>query len=97
MFILCLVGNLGAPVDQWAVGGITLTALMDVERRHGKFKPVIKKAMVELEGAPFKKFASLRDEWAIKNSYYNPGPVQFTGPRANDLNHTLLLELGAKA
>ncbi|KAK9267271.1 hypothetical protein L1049_009693 [Liquidambar formosana] len=74
-----------------------LTSMMDVERRHGKFKPVIKKAMVELEGAPFKKFASMRDEWALKNRYISPGPIQFIGPASNAVNHTLLLELGAQA
>ncbi|KAL5988064.1 hypothetical protein ACLOJK_035827 [Asimina triloba] len=68
------VGNLAAPVEQWTVGGTALTSMMDVERRHGKFKPVIKKAMVELEGAPFKKFASMRDEWALKNRYISPEP-----------------------
>ncbi|KAI8551992.1 hypothetical protein RHMOL_Rhmol06G0230600 [Rhododendron molle] len=71
--LISSVGNLGAPVEEWTVGGTPLTSLMDVERRHGKFKPVIKKAMVELEGAPFKKFASVREEWAIKNRYFNPG------------------------
>ncbi|KAE9457940.1 hypothetical protein C3L33_10160, partial [Rhododendron williamsianum] len=91
------VGNLGAPVEEWTVGGTPLTSLMDVERRHGKFKPVIKKAMVELEGAPFKKFASVREEWAIKNRYFNPGPLQFSGPTASQTNHTLMLELGAQA
>ncbi|KAF8410775.1 hypothetical protein HHK36_003312 [Tetracentron sinense] len=111
------VGNLGAPVEEWTVGGTALTALMDVERRHGKFKPVIKKAMVELEvcmnlnpsllskslshdeilGAPFRKFASMRDEWALKNGYISPGPIQFIGAASNDINHTLLLELGAQA
>ncbi|KAK9924486.1 hypothetical protein M0R45_032852 [Rubus argutus] len=93
--LISSVGNLGAPVEEWTVGGTALTSLMDVERRHGKFKPVIKKAMVELEGAPFKKFASLRDEWALKNHYVNSGPVQFVGPRSNIINNTLLLELGA--
>ncbi|KAL2228153.1 UNVERIFIED_CONTAM: Pyrophosphate--fructose 6-phosphate 1-phosphotransferase subunit beta 2 [Sesamum indicum] len=63
------VGNLSAPVEKWAAGGTALTSLMDVERRHRNFKPVIKKAMVELEGAPFKKFLSMREEWAIKNRY----------------------------
>ncbi|KAB1201558.1 Pyrophosphate--fructose 6-phosphate 1-phosphotransferase subunit beta [Morella rubra] len=91
------VGNLAAPVEEWTVGGTALTSLMDVERRHGKYKPVIKKAMVELEGAPFKKFASMRDEWAVKNCYISPGPIQFVGPAANAVNHTLLLELGAHA
>ncbi|XP_042478863.1 pyrophosphate--fructose 6-phosphate 1-phosphotransferase subunit beta-like [Macadamia integrifolia] len=95
--LISSVGNLSAPVEEWTVGGTALTALMDVERRHGKFKPVIKKAMVELEGAPFKKFASMRDEWALKNRYICPGPIQFIGPASNDINHTLLLELGAQA
>ncbi|KAL9671536.1 hypothetical protein QQ045_009105 [Rhodiola kirilowii] len=94
--LISSVGNLSAPVEEWTVGGTALTSLMDVERRHGNFKPVIKKAMVELEGAPFKKFASVRDEWAFKNCYISPGPIQFIGPAANAVNHTLLLELGAQ-
>ncbi|XP_071722767.1 pyrophosphate--fructose 6-phosphate 1-phosphotransferase subunit beta-like [Rutidosis leptorrhynchoides] len=95
--LISSVGNLNAPVEEWTVGGTALTNLMDVERRHGKFKPVIKKAMVELEGAPFKKFASLRDDWALKNRYVNPGPVQFVGPTSNFSNHTLALELNAQS
>ncbi|CAL9124559.1 unnamed protein product [Musa acuminata var. zebrina] len=95
--LISSVGNLDAPVDEWTVGGTALTSLMDVERRHGKFKPVIKKAMVELEGAPFRKFASTRDEWAVNNRYISPGPIQFIGPGSNNVNHTLLLELGAQA
>ncbi|KAI4311961.1 hypothetical protein MLD38_036822 [Melastoma candidum] len=91
------VGNLASPVSEWTVGGTALTSLMDVERRHGKYKPVIKKAMVELDGAPFKKFASLREEWAVKNCYISPGPIQFVGPASDAVNHTLLLELGALA
>lgn len=91
------VGNLAASVEDWTVGGTALTSLMDVERRHGKFKPVIKKAMVELEGAPFKKYASMREEWALKNRYISPGPIQFSGAVSNAVNHTLLLELGAQA
>ncbi|XP_020259124.1 pyrophosphate--fructose 6-phosphate 1-phosphotransferase subunit beta-like [Asparagus officinalis] len=95
--LISSVGNLCAPVEEWTVGGTALTALMDVERRHGKFKPVIKKAMVELEGAPFRKFASMRDEWALKNRYISPGPIQFIGPGSDDLSRTLLLELGVQA
>ncbi|KAJ8455356.1 hypothetical protein OPV22_035170 [Ensete ventricosum] len=95
--LISSVGNLSAPIDEWTVGGTALTSLMDVERRHGKFKPVIKKAMVELEGAPFRKFASMRDEWALNNRYISPGPIQFIGPGSNNVNHTLLLELGAQA
>ncbi|KAK4798663.1 hypothetical protein SAY86_030989 [Trapa natans] len=93
--LISSVANLAAPVSEWTVGGTALTSLMDVERRHGKFKPVIKKAMVELDGAPFKKFASMRDEWALKNRYISPGPIQFVGPASDAVNHTLLLELGA--
>ncbi|TQD78607.1 hypothetical protein C1H46_035845 [Malus baccata] len=92
--LISSVGNLDAPVEEWTVGGTALTSLMDVERRHGKFKPVIKKAMVELEGAPFKKFASQRNDWAINNRYISPGPIQFHGQASNALSHTLLLELG---
>ncbi|KAK4386726.1 Pyrophosphate--fructose 6-phosphate 1-phosphotransferase subunit beta [Sesamum angolense] len=94
--LISSVGNLAAPVAEWTVGGTALTSLMDVERRHGKFKPVIKKAMVELDGAPFKKFVSMREEWALKNRYLNPGPIQFVGPASDKVNHTLLLELGAQ-
>ncbi|WCJ20141.1 Pyrophosphate--fructose 6-phosphate 1-phosphotransferase [Euphorbia peplus] len=95
--LISSVGNLAAPVAEWTVGGTALTSLMDVERRHGKFKPVIKKAMVELDGAPFKKFASMRDEWALKNRYTSPGPIQFMGPGSDAVSHTLLLELGVEA
>ncbi|XP_028773869.1 pyrophosphate--fructose 6-phosphate 1-phosphotransferase subunit beta-like [Neltuma alba] len=95
--LISSVGNLSAPVEEWTVGGTALTSMMDVERRRGKFKPVIKKAMVELEGPPFKKFASVRDEWALKNRYMCPGPIQFSGPGATAVNHTLLLELGVES
>ncbi|KAG5246680.1 PYROPHOSPHATE--FRUCTOSE 6-PHOSPHATE 1-PHOSPHOTRANSFERASE [Salix purpurea] len=95
--LISSVGNLGAPVAEWTVGGTALTSLMDVERRHGKFKPVIKKAMVELECGPFKKYESLRNEWAINNRYVSPGPIQFTGPGSDAISHTLVLELGAPA
>ncbi|KAL8156857.1 hypothetical protein AgCh_001816 [Apium graveolens] len=94
--LISSVGNLAAPVEEWTVGGTALTSLMDVERRHGKFKPVIKKAMVELDGAPFKKFASLREEWAQTNCYISPGPIQFVGQGSDKVNHTLLLELGVE-
>ncbi|RYR63366.1 hypothetical protein Ahy_A04g021167 [Arachis hypogaea] len=95
--LISSVRNLCAPVEDWIVGGTALTSLMDVERRHGKFKPVIKKAMVELQGAPFKKFASLRDEWALKNCYVSPGPIQFSGPGSDAVSHTLRLELESQA
>ncbi|KAK4748099.1 hypothetical protein SAY87_014685 [Trapa incisa] len=95
--LIASVGNLGAPVSEWTVGGTALTSLMDVERRHGKFKPVIKKAMVDLQGAPFKLFAAMREEWALKNRYLSPGPIQFVGPTSHAVNLTLQLELAARA
>ncbi|KAG6544238.1 hypothetical protein Mapa_014341 [Marchantia paleacea] len=95
--LIASVGNLTAPSTEWTVGGTALTELMDVERRKGKNKPVIKKAMVELEGAPFLKFASVRDNWALEDSYRSPGPIQFLGPTADETNCTLKLELGAVA
>ncbi|KAK1353463.1 Pyrophosphate--fructose 6-phosphate 1-phosphotransferase subunit beta-like [Heracleum sosnowskyi] len=94
--LISSVGNLAAPVEEWTVGGTALTSLMDVERRQGKFKPVIKKAMVELDAAPFKKSASMREEWARTNSYISPGPIQLVGPASDKVNHTLLLELGVE-
>lgn len=93
--LIASVSNLTAPPSEWLVGGTALTELMDVERRKGKDKPVIKKAMVELDGAPFKKFASLRDTWAVEDSYISPGPIQFAGPTADDTCFTLKLEMGA--
>ncbi|EFJ13842.1 hypothetical protein SELMODRAFT_234662 [Selaginella moellendorffii] len=92
--LIASVGNLSASSKDWTVGGTALTSLMDVERRRGKNKPVIKKAMVELDGAPFKKFASVRDKWAVEDDYRSPGPIQFSGPTAEETNYTLKLELG---
>ncbi|GJP45206.1 hypothetical protein CLOM_g4625 [Closterium sp. NIES-68] len=92
--LIASVGNLTAPPQEWTVGGTALTELMVVERRKGKNKPVIKKAMVEFEGAPFKKFVSVRDDWALNDRYRSPGPVQFEGPTASQPNLTLLLEQG---
>ncbi|EFJ12684.1 hypothetical protein SELMODRAFT_234963 [Selaginella moellendorffii] len=92
--LIASVGNLSTSSKDWTVGGTALTSLMDVERRRGKNKPVIKKAMVELDGAPFKKFASVRDKWAVEDDYRSPGPIQFSGPTAEETNYTLKLELG---
>lgn len=92
--LIASVGNLKEPAKDWTVGGTALTELMDVERRKGKNKPVIKKAMVELDGAPFKKFASVREEWAFEDRFCSPGPIQFSGPTAFETNYTLMLEQG---
>ena len=74
------VGNLTKPAVEWIAGAVPLTAMMNVERRHGEDKPVIRKALVELEGAPFRKYASVREQWAVETSYVYPGPIQYYGP-----------------
>ncbi len=74
------VRNLASPADEWIAGGIPLTMMMNLERRHGKLKPVIRKALVELDGAPFRAFASKRDEWALNTCFTNPGAIQYYGP-----------------
>lgn len=74
------VRNTTKPADQWIAGGIPITMMMNMERRHGEDKPVIQKALVMLDGAPFKKFASMRDQWAVSTDYVYPGPIQYFGP-----------------
>ncbi len=69
-----------APAEEWVAGGVPITMMMNMERRHGEMKPVIQKALVKLEGAPFKKFAAERDTWAINTDYVYPGPIQYFGP-----------------
>ena len=74
------VGNLAKSADEWTAGAVPLTAMMNVEHRHGADKPVIKKALVELDDAPFKFFAANRGEWAVNTSFVYPGPIQYFGP-----------------
>lgn len=74
------VRNLTRPSVQWVAGGIPITMMMNMERRHGEMKPVIQKALVNLDGAPFLKFASQRQEWAENTCYVYPGPIQYFGP-----------------
>jgi pyrophosphate--fructose-6-phosphate 1-phosphotransferase len=73
-----------------------ITKMMNMERRNGEDKPVIRKALVELDGAPFKYFAAHRDEWAVKTSFTYPGAIQYFGPsEVCDLTtRTLALEKG---
>ena len=73
------VRNTTAPADKWIAGGVPITMMMNMEKRHGHMKPVIQKALVELDGAPFKYFAAHREEWAVKTSYIYPGPIQYWG------------------
>ena len=77
---MAIVKNTTAPADQWIAGGVPITMMMNMERRAGEMKPVIRKALVELDGAPFKAFAAHRDEWARKTAYVYPGPIQYWGP-----------------
>ena len=77
---LSSVTNLASPADQWKAGGIPITMMMNLEQRHGEMKPVIKKALVELEGAPFKFFAKNRNKWARETCFTYPGAVQYFGP-----------------
>ena len=77
---MAIVKNTTAPADQWIAGGVPITMMMNMERRAGEMKPVIRKALVELDGAPFKEFAAHREEWARKTAYVYPGPIQYWGP-----------------
>lgn len=74
------VRNTTAPAAEWIAGGIPVTMMMNMERRHGEMKPVIRKALVELDGAPFKFFAANREAWAVGTEYVYPGPIQYFGP-----------------
>jgi pyrophosphate--fructose-6-phosphate 1-phosphotransferase len=74
------VRNLTGPAEEWIAGGVPVTLMMNMEKRHGHMKPVIQKALVELEGAPFKYFISKRGEWAFSTQFIYPGPIQYFGP-----------------
>ena len=74
------IKNTNLPVDQWIAGGIPITMMMNMEKRNGEMKPVIRKALVELDGKPFQFFASQRDKWALETAYVFPGPIQYFGP-----------------
>ena len=77
---LSKVSNLSAPANEWVAGGMPITKMMNIERRHGEDKPVIKKALVELDGAPFKYFEAHRDQWAEETCFVYPGAIQYYGP-----------------
>ncbi|MDR0784783.1 MAG: diphosphate--fructose-6-phosphate 1-phosphotransferase [Treponema sp.] len=88
------VRNLTAPAEQWIAGGVPLAMMMNMEQRHGIKKPVIKKALVELDGAPFKTFVAKREHWAVNTSYLFPGAIQYFGPPevCDQPTKTLILE-----
>ncbi len=77
---MAIVKNTTAPNDEWKAGGVPITMMMNMERRNGKMKPVIRKALVELEGKPFQAFAAMRDKWAVETCFVYPGPIQYWGP-----------------
>jgi len=77
---MAIVKNTTAPADEWKAGGVPITMMMNMERRNGKMKPVIRKALVDLNGKPFKTFAAQRNRWAHETAYVYPGPIQYWGP-----------------
>lgn len=91
---LSSVTNLEKPADQWQAGGIPITMMMNMEQRHGEKKPVIKKALVELDGKPFKYFESNREQWALETCFTFPGAIQYFGPSevCDQTTMTLALE-----
>ena len=95
---LSKVSNLSKPAEEWVAGGMPITKMMNIERRHGADKPVIRKALVELDGAPFKYFAAHRDEWAVETCFVYPGAIQYFGPSevCDQPTKTLSLEKGGE-
>lgn len=93
---LSKVSNLSKPAEEWVAGGMPITKMMNIERRNGEDKPVIKKALIELDGKPFKYFEANRDTWAVETAYTYPGAIQYYGPtEVCDLTtRTLALEKG---
>ena len=91
---MSVIRNTTAPAAEWIAGGVPITMMMNMEKRNGKMKPVIRKALVELDGAPFRFFASKRDEWARQTAYVYPGPIQYWGPSevCDQTTKTLQLE-----
>ncbi len=91
---MSVIKNTTAPAAEWIAGGVPITMMMNIERRNGADKPVIRKALVELDGAPFKFFAAHREEWAKQTAYVYPGPIQYWGPTevCDQCTKTLALE-----
>ena len=91
---MSVIRNTTAPAEEWIAGGVPITMMMNLERRSGKTKPVIRKALVELDGEPFKYFAAHRDQWALNTEYIYPGAIQYWGPSevCDQTTKTLQLE-----
>ncbi|CAL8463411.1 g2945 [Coccomyxa elongata] len=93
--LMATASSLDKPCAEWKVGGYPLIDMMCIERRRGKDKPVIRKALVELEGPVFTAFKQMRSKWAQEDCFRSPGPIQFSGPNADGANFTLALELNS--
>ena len=91
---MAIVKNTTAPTDEWKAGGVPITMMMNMERRNGEMKPVIRKALVELDGKPFKKWVEKRDKFARETCFVFPGPIQYWGPSVvcDRTTRTLALE-----
>jgi len=87
------VRNTTAPAADWIAGGVPITMMMNMEKRHGHLKPVIQKALVDLNGVPFKYLAENREKWAVETSYLYPGPIQYWGPTEVCDRPTITLQL----
>ncbi len=90
------IRNTTRPAEEWIAGGVPITMMMNMERRHGEMKPVIQKALVELDGAPFKEFVANREKWGEETSYVYPGPIQYFGPTEVCDQSTKTLQLEQK-
>ena len=88
------IKNTSKPVDQWIAGGIPITMMMNMEKRNGEMKPVIRKALVELDGKPYRYFVAHRTQWARETDFVYPGPIQYFGPAevCDQPTKTLILE-----
>ena len=91
---MAIVKNTTAPAEEWVAGGVPITKMMNLERRNGQMKPVIKKALVLLDGEPFKELVERRKDWAVNTRYVYPGPIQYFGPSevCDQCTMTLALE-----
>ena len=94
---LSSVRNLSEPANDWIAGGVPLTMMMNMEKRHGEMKPVIKKALVELDGPVFKKLETNREDWALNDRYLFPGAIQYFGPSSVCDITTVTLQLENQA
>ena len=90
---MAIVKNTTAPAEEWIAGGVPITMMFNMERRNGEMKPVIRKALVDLNGKPFKEFASHREEWRRNTCFVYPGPIQYYGPTEVCDQTTMTLKL----